>query len=117
MFCMSQGSKKTMGLNLTGSRKRKFEAEDFISMPNLHFLQLPHGCFVNGDFRCMPRELRVLQWRAMPLAYIPLGLDLSFLTKLDFSHSSSLAAFWIKSNTSLEVHFNTTSSKSIRFLI
>jgi hypothetical protein len=89
-----------------------------MSMPNLHSLQLPDGCFVNGDFRCMSRELRVLQWRAMPLTHIPVGLDLSLLTKLDFSHSSSLVALWTKSNTSLEVHFNTTSFESIiSFLI
>lgn len=31
-----------------------------------------------------------------------MGLDLSLLTKLDFSESSSLAALWTKSNTSLE---------------
>ncbi|KAG0582756.1 hypothetical protein KC19_3G083300 [Ceratodon purpureus] len=98
----NQGSKNTMGLNLVGSQVQEFEAENFTSMPNLHYLQLPRGCKVNGDFRSMPRELRWLQWQGIPYTHVPRGLNLSLLTELDFSKSTSLAELWTKSNNSLE---------------
>ncbi|KAG0583656.1 hypothetical protein KC19_3G152600 [Ceratodon purpureus] len=92
-----QGTNKTLALSLVGSRKRKFEAEDFASMPNLHFLELPDGCVVNGDFRCISTEIRWLRWRGIVLDCIPLGLDVSCLTSLDFSMSSNLASLWTES--------------------
>ncbi|KAG0622240.1 hypothetical protein M758_3G083200 [Ceratodon purpureus] len=98
----NQGSKNTMGLNLEGSKVQEFEAENFTSMPNLHYLQLPRGCKVSGDFRSMPRELRWLQWQGMPYTHVPRGLNLSLLTELDFSESTSLAELWTKSNNTLE---------------
>lgn len=97
-----QGTKKTRALNLVGSRKRKFEAEDFINMPNLHFLELPDGCIVNGDFKCMPKELRWLRWRGMSFSHIPTNLDVSQLTSLDFSESTDMASLWIEANDNFE---------------
>ncbi|KAG0623115.1 hypothetical protein M758_3G149500 [Ceratodon purpureus] len=92
-----QGTNKTLALSLVGSRKRKFEAEDFASMPNLHFLELPDGCIVNGDFRCISTKLRWLRWRGIVLDCIPLGLDVSCLTSLDFSMSTNLVTLWTES--------------------
>ncbi|KAG0583532.1 hypothetical protein KC19_3G144600 [Ceratodon purpureus] len=96
------GSENTMGLNLVESKIQEFEAMNFTSMPHLHYLQLPKGCRVNGDFRYMPTELRWLQWQGMPLTHIPAMLNLSFLTELNFSESTSLAELWTKSDKSLE---------------
>ncbi|KAG0582737.1 hypothetical protein KC19_3G081900 [Ceratodon purpureus] len=114
----NQGSENTMGLYLEGSKIQEFEAENFTSMPNLHYLQLPRGCKVNGDFRSMPGELRWLRWQAMPYTHIPTGLNLSLLIKLDFSNSTNLAKLWTKSNNSLEscsnlLHLNLEGCTSI----
>ncbi|KAG0605125.1 hypothetical protein M758_9G033700, partial [Ceratodon purpureus] len=97
-----QGTNKTLALSLVGSRKRKFEVEDFASMPNLHFLELPDGCVVNGDFRCISTKLRWLRWRGIVLDCIPLGLDVSCLTSLDFSMSTNLASLWTESQDRLK---------------
>ncbi|KAG0611550.1 hypothetical protein M758_7G148400, partial [Ceratodon purpureus] len=97
-----QGTNKTLALSLVGSRKRKFEAEDFASMPNLHFLELPDGCVVIGDFRCISTKIRWLRWRGIILDCIPLGLDLSCLTSLDFSMSTNLASLWTESEDILK---------------
>ncbi|KAG0584090.1 hypothetical protein KC19_3G184300 [Ceratodon purpureus] len=97
-----QGTNKTLALSLVGSRKRKFEAEDFASIPNLHFLELPDGCVMNGDFRCISTKLRWLRWRGIVLDCIPLGLDLSCLTSLDFSMSTNLASLWTESEDMLK---------------
>ena len=75
-------------------------------MPNLHYLALPEGCSIFGDFRCMSKELRFLQWKGMPLSSIPTELDLFHLTSLNFSESTNLASLWADSNTNLsEVSF------------
>lgn len=92
-----------MALNLAACRKRKFDAESFANMPNLHYLKLPNGCSVDGDFRCISRELRLLQWRGMPFARVPRKLNLFHLLSLDFSDSTNLASLWTESNGSLEV--------------
>ncbi|KAG0627123.1 hypothetical protein M758_2G175500 [Ceratodon purpureus] len=97
-----QGTKKTLSLSLVGSRKQKFEAEDFANMPNLHFLELPDGCIVNGDFRCISAKLRCLRWRGIVLEHIPLELDVSYLTSLDFSWSTNLASLWTESQDNLK---------------
>ncbi|KAG0583652.1 hypothetical protein KC19_3G152200 [Ceratodon purpureus] len=97
-----QGTNKTLALSLVGSRKRKFEAEDFASMPNLHFLELPDGCVVNGDFRCISTKIRWLRWRGIVLDCMPLGLDVSCLTSLDFSKSTNLASLWTESEIMLK---------------
>ncbi|KAG0578816.1 hypothetical protein KC19_4G051400 [Ceratodon purpureus] len=102
----NQGSENTMGLNLAESKIQVFETENFTNMPHLHYLQLPRGCKVNGDFRSISRDLRLLRWQAMPFTHIPTGLNLFLLTELDFSHSTSLAKLWTKSNNSLEVCIN-----------
>ena len=104
--CVLQGTSKTIALNLVGSQKREFEAENFTNMPNLHYLGLPDECMVNGELKCISRELRWLRWRGMPYKDVPMDLDLSQLTSLDFSESSNLASLWVDSSTSLEVHFN-----------
>ncbi|KAG0622261.1 hypothetical protein M758_3G084900 [Ceratodon purpureus] len=98
----NQGSENTMGLNLEGSRIQVFEAENFTSMPNLHYLQLPRGCKINGDLKSISSDLRLLQWQAMPYTRVPAGLNLCHLIELDFSESTSLAELWTKSNKSLE---------------
>ncbi|KAG0582758.1 hypothetical protein KC19_3G083500 [Ceratodon purpureus] len=98
----NQGCENTMGLNLEGSRIQVFEAENFTSMPNLHYLQLPRGCKINGDLKSISRDLRLLQWQAMPYTRVPAGLNLCHLIELDFSESTSLAELWTKSNKSLE---------------
>ncbi|KAG0565948.1 hypothetical protein KC19_7G026000 [Ceratodon purpureus] len=100
-----QGTIKTLALSLVGSRKRKFEVEDFASMPNLHFLELPDGCVVDGDFRCISTKIRWLRWRGIVLDCIPLGLDVSYLTSLDFSMSTNLASLWTESQGMLKVCF------------
>ncbi|KAG0590524.1 hypothetical protein KC19_1G106000 [Ceratodon purpureus] len=99
---MKQGTNKTLALSLVGSRKRKFEVEDFASMPNLHFLELPDGCVVNGDFRRISTKIRWLRWRGIVLDCIPLGLDVSCLTSLDFSRSTNLASLWTESQGNLK---------------
>ncbi|KAG0590527.1 hypothetical protein KC19_1G106300 [Ceratodon purpureus] len=99
---MKQGTNKTLSLSLIGSRKRKFEVEDFASMPNLHFLELPDGCVVNGDFRRISTKIRWLRWRGVVLDCIPLGLDVSCLTSLDFSRSTNLASLWTESQYNLK---------------
>ena len=98
-----QGSEKTTMLDLGGSRKRKFQAENFSSMPNLHFLRLPEGCVIDGDLGCMSGELRWLQWKRMPFAHAPAGLNLSHLTSLDFSGSTNLASLWTEASGDKEV--------------
>ncbi|KAG0622263.1 hypothetical protein M758_3G085100 [Ceratodon purpureus] len=98
----NQGSKNTMGLNLARSKVQEFEAENFTCMPNLHYLQLPRGCKINGDLKSISRDLRLLQWQAMPYTRVPAGLNLCHLIELDFSESTSLAELWTKSNKSLE---------------
>ncbi|KAG0583307.1 hypothetical protein KC19_3G125600 [Ceratodon purpureus] len=97
-----QGTKKTLALSLVGSRKRKFEIEDFASMPNLHFLELPDGCIVNGDFRRISTKIRWLRWRGILMETIPVGLDVSCLTSLDFSMSTNLASLWTESQGKLK---------------
>ncbi|KAG0583310.1 hypothetical protein KC19_3G125800 [Ceratodon purpureus] len=96
------GTNKTLALSLVGSRKRKFEVEDFASMPNLHFLELPDGCIVNGDFRCISSKIRWLRWRGILMETIPVGLDVSCLTSLDFSMSTNLASLWTESQARLK---------------
>ncbi|KAG0622465.1 hypothetical protein M758_3G099400 [Ceratodon purpureus] len=98
-FIEYQEKVETIGLNLIGCRKRKFNVENFANMSNLHFLGLPDGCKVNGDFESMPKKLRVFRWRRMPLAYIPNGLSLHHLTSIDFSKSNNLASIWTESNS------------------
>ncbi|KAG0588190.1 hypothetical protein KC19_2G223500 [Ceratodon purpureus] len=100
-----QGTNKTLSLSLVGSRKQKFEAEDFASMPNLHFLELPDGCVVTRDFRCISTKIRWLRLRGIVLDCIPLRLDLSCLTSLDFSMSTNLASLWTEPQSMLEVCF------------
>ncbi|KAG0583595.1 hypothetical protein KC19_3G148200 [Ceratodon purpureus] len=97
-----QGTNETLALSFVGSRKRKFEAEDFASMPNLHFLELPDGSVVNGDFRCISTKIRCLRWRGIVLDGIPLGLDVSCATSLDFSMSTNLASLWTDSQGMLK---------------
>ncbi|KAG0629562.1 hypothetical protein M758_1G112700 [Ceratodon purpureus] len=97
-----QGINKTLSLSLIGSRKRKFEVEDFANMPNLHFLELPDGCIVNGDFRWISNKLRWLRWRGIVLECTPFGLDISNLTSLDFSMSTNLASLWTESQDNLK---------------
>lgn len=99
---------------MVGSRKRKFEAENFTNMPNLHYLGLPDGCMVNGELKCISKELRWLRWRGMPYKDVTMDLDLSQLTSLDFSESSNLASIWVDSNGSLEVHSNDISANLVR---
>lgn len=99
---MLQGTDKIRGLNFAGSRKQKFEAEKFASMQNLHYLALDK-CYVIGNFGCISKELRWLQWRYMPMAHLPAELDLSNLGRLDLSFSTNLAFLWADSNASLEV--------------
>ena len=95
-----------MALNLSKSKKQKFEVEDFAKMPNLHFLEMPNGGMMNGDWKHMSKELRWLQWKNTSLTHIPAKLDLSHLTSLDFSESSRLVTLWRKSNCSLVVCSN-----------
>lgn len=103
-----------MALNLAGSRKRKFDAESFANMQNLHFLILPNGCSVNGDLTCISRELRLLRWRDMPFACVPSEINLFHLLSLDFSQSTNLASLWTQSNVSLAVCSN---SKNLELFI
>ncbi|KAG0583693.1 hypothetical protein KC19_3G155600 [Ceratodon purpureus] len=93
----------TVGINLERSQKRKFKVESLSNTPNLHYLRLPDGCYVNGNLSSMPKKLRLLQWRNMPLAYAPMELNLTSLTSLNFSYSSNLASLWTKSNETLKV--------------
>ena len=51
----------------------------------------------------------------MPFIHVPTGLNLSLLTELDFSRSTSLVQLWTKSNNSLEVCFNIELKKLIFF--
>lgn len=44
-------------------------------MLNLYFLELLDGCIVNGDFKCMLKELWWLWWRGMLFLYIFINLD------------------------------------------
>ncbi|KAG0564627.1 hypothetical protein KC19_8G126400 [Ceratodon purpureus] len=92
---------KVRVLNLANSRMRKFKYDDFGKMTNLHYLILD-GCDVSGNIGCVSREIRWLQWRNMPLTYIPPMLDFSNLVSLDFSDSTHLANAWIESNPALE---------------
>ena len=104
-FYNVQGTEQTMALSLSGSQRLKFEVQNFINMPNLHYLIFPNGCNLIGNLENISKRLRWLQWRNIPFAYILMELNLFYLTLLDFSRSSNLASLWIDSNISLEVNF------------
>ncbi|KAG0605760.1 hypothetical protein M758_9G085800 [Ceratodon purpureus] len=87
-----EGTDMTIGLKLVKCRKRKFDATDFAHMPNLHFLELPNGCLINGNFKCISRKLRWLTWRGMLFKHMPKDLDVSNLVSLDLSKSTTLAS-------------------------
>ena len=106
-----------MALDLSKSRKRKFEVEDFAKMPNLNFLKIPKGRVMNGDWRCMSKELRWLRWRNTSLTHVLAELDLSQLVSLDFSKSSNLVTLWKKSNCSLEVNSNFLLNQTFKIVL
>ena len=58
---------------------------------------------IDGDFGCMSQELRWLQWKSMPFAHAPAGLNLSLVTSLDFSESTNLASLWTEASGDTEV--------------
>lgn len=101
---MVQVINKVRALNLTKSKKRKFEAKNFTKMTNLHYLILD-DCNVSGNFGNISRELRLLRWRRMPSTQVPPILNFSNLVSLDFSQSTMIASTWIESNLALEVCF------------
>ena len=99
---MVQGLSKVRALNLSNSGSNRFESESFARLTNLHFLTLD-GCKVDGDFGSIFKELRWLQWRYMPLTYLPPMASFSKLISLDFSESTKLASLWVESDSAFEV--------------
>ena len=83
-------------VNLSNIGWQDIDLENFATMPNLHFLVLD-GCRVHGNLGSISKELRYLQWKHLPLSYIPPLQHLSNLISLDFSESTKLANIWIES--------------------
>ncbi|KAG0582711.1 hypothetical protein KC19_3G079300, partial [Ceratodon purpureus] len=93
-----EGTNMTVGIRLVKCRKRKFEAMDFAQMSSLHFLELPHGCSIDGNFRCISKNLRWLQWRGVSFKHMPVDLDVTNLISLDLSQSTNLASLLTESH-------------------
>ena len=104
MIVVVQNANKVRAMNLANSGSYSLDIENFVKMPNLHFLILD-GCEVHGNIGSISKELRYLQWRHMPLTYIPPMLKLSNLISLDFSESTKLVDTWIEGEPSLEVYY------------
>ncbi|KAG0605590.1 hypothetical protein M758_9G071300 [Ceratodon purpureus] len=99
---INQRPMKVRALNLANGQELELKIEDITKMTNLHFLVLD-GCFINGDFTTISKNLRYLRWRQMPVIQRPPILNLNNLISLDFSYSSEVADLWAKSNPALEV--------------
>ena len=93
---------KARFMNLSNIGRQSIDLEDFGTIPNLHFLVLD-GCRVHGNLGSISKELRYLQWKHLPLSYIPSLQSFSNLISLDFSESTMLANIWTESEPTLEV--------------
>ena len=73
-------------LNFENAREHFIGVKMLAKMSNLHFLVLD-GHHLEGDFENIPKELRWLQWRHIPMTYLPFMSNLLNLVSLDISMS------------------------------
>ncbi|XP_024636987.2 disease resistance protein RPV1 [Medicago truncatula] len=97
ILSMQKGTEAIKGLALKfqGEKTVCLNTNAFKKMNKLRLLQLA-GVQLNGDFKCLSRDLRWLYWHGFPLTYVPAEFQQGSLVAIELKHSN-LKQIWKKS--------------------
>ena len=79
-------------LNLPGVYDLQVDSKAFARMHQLRVLQLNYAC-LKGNFQCLSKRLRYLEWYGFPLKTIPSDLHMENLVAIYMPYSS-LIELW-----------------------